>query len=88
MTCHRETRLDVAMHSIQQLASVWLLSISASCRVANPMKMRPESEYWQFPIDIFYFEALVVVSGFLRVVTGEGNREPTGPVNSSLEPSS
>lgn len=38
--------------------------------------------------ELSYFEALVVVSGFLRVVTGEGNRDPTGPVNSSFEPSS
>jgi len=39
-------------------------------------------------IRTLHFEALVVVSGFLRVVTGEGSRDPTGPVNSSFEPSS
>jgi hypothetical protein len=35
-----------------------------------------------------YFEALTAGSGFLSVVTGEGNRDPTGPVNSSFDPSS
>lgn len=35
-----------------------------------------------------YFEPLALVSGFLRIVTGEGSLDPTGPVNSSFEPSS
>ena len=33
-------------------------------------------------------QLLVVAGAFFNVVTGEGNLEPTGPVNSSFDPSS
>src|SRR5579862_8461724 len=67
---------------------------SAAARPTGPPPITKTSHFGNVTVSKpafpdFYFEALVVVavSVFLRVVTGDGSRDPTGPVNSSLEPS-